>query len=134
MNRSLTALASANATVPLISPGKLDPMHAGGLSASSLQLPPSALALGPRALVLVAQWIEQRFPKPCVAGSIPAGGASPLTNMDRDGLVTGKNLAARMRAHSSGREPLNSPLRADWVGNNADTEFALPNCSATRIP
>src|SRR5438067_236850 len=23
---------------------------------------------------LVAQWIEQRFPKPCVAGSIPAGG------------------------------------------------------------
>ena len=24
----------------------------------------------------VAQWIEQRFPKPQVAGSIPAGGAS----------------------------------------------------------
>ena len=28
----------------------------------------------PSTLALVAQWIEQRFPKPCVAGSIPAGG------------------------------------------------------------
>src|SRR5438067_12990270 len=28
---------------------------------------------------LVAQWIEQRFPKPCVAGSIPAGGTTPPT-------------------------------------------------------
>ena len=27
------------------------------------------------AIALVAQGIEQRFPKPCVAGSIPAGGA-----------------------------------------------------------
>src|SRR6266542_3126991 len=34
----------------------------------------SDLALGPRPSALVAQWIEQRFPKPCVAGSIPAGG------------------------------------------------------------
>ena len=24
------------------------------------------------------QWIEQRFPKPCVAGSIPAGATSQL--------------------------------------------------------
>jgi hypothetical protein len=31
------------------------------------QLPPA----------LVAQWIEQRFPKPRVAGSIPAGGTNP---------------------------------------------------------
>jgi hypothetical protein len=30
----------------------------------------------PRPSALVAQWIEQRFPKPCVAGSIPAGGTS----------------------------------------------------------
>jgi hypothetical protein len=28
----------------------------------------------PPFLALVAQWIEQRFPKPCVAGSTPAGG------------------------------------------------------------
>src|SRR2546428_6311214 len=34
--------------------------------------PPSFLRAQP--LALVAQWIEQRFPKPCVAGSIPAGG------------------------------------------------------------
>jgi hypothetical protein len=27
-------------------------------------------------LASVAQWIEQRFPKPQVAGSIPAGGAT----------------------------------------------------------
>src|SRR6266545_450387 len=27
-------------------------------------------------LALVAQWIEQRFPKPRVAGSIPAGGTA----------------------------------------------------------
>ena len=35
-------------------------------------------------LALVAQWIEQRFPKPCVAGSIPAGGTkiTPLTRAD----------------------------------------------------
>jgi len=28
----------------------------------------------PRPSALVAQWIEQRFPKPCVGGSIPPGG------------------------------------------------------------
>jgi hypothetical protein len=33
-----------------------------------------ALVPSASALVLVAQWIEQRFPKPCVAGSITAGG------------------------------------------------------------
>ncbi len=27
----------------------------------------------------VAQWIERRFPKPCVAGSIPAGGTADPT-------------------------------------------------------
>ncbi len=26
----------------------------------------------------VAQWIEHRFPKPCVAGSIPARGATQI--------------------------------------------------------
>ncbi len=33
---------------------------------------------------LVAQWIERRFPKPCVAGSIPAGGAQ-AKNLPTDG-------------------------------------------------
>jgi hypothetical protein len=33
----------------------------------------------PSALALVAQWIEQRFPKPCVAGSTPAGGTRETT-------------------------------------------------------
>ena len=27
---------------------------------------------------LVTKWIEQRFPKPCVAGSIPAGGTHAI--------------------------------------------------------
>ena len=37
---------------------------------------PSAFGLSarPRPSALVAQWIEHRFPKPGVAGSIPAGG------------------------------------------------------------
>jgi hypothetical protein len=30
----------------------------------------------------VAQWIEQRFPKPLVAGSIPAGGAYKNKDLD----------------------------------------------------
>lgn len=38
------------------------------------QVNPRVARLGARALV--AQGIEQRFPKPCVAGSIPAGGTS----------------------------------------------------------
>jgi hypothetical protein len=49
-----------------------------------LRVNPQVVRLGVRALV--AQGIEQRFPKPCVAGSIPAGGTQAtvlIHNFDR---------------------------------------------------
>jgi hypothetical protein len=35
-----------------------------------------------RFMALAAQWIEQRFPKPCVAGSIPAEGVPTSVEAD----------------------------------------------------
>jgi hypothetical protein len=48
-----------------------------GRSALRLELGVEAVqVVGARAVEApVAQWIERRFPKPCVAGSSPAGGA-----------------------------------------------------------
>ena len=43
-------------------------------------------------LALVAQWKEQRFPKPCVAGSIPAGGTHPRRDSPRDRRITPGNV------------------------------------------
>jgi hypothetical protein len=40
--------------------------------------PALASAFVARPSALVAQWREQRFPKPCVAGSIPAGGTKSV--------------------------------------------------------
>ena len=48
----------------------------------------------------VAQWIEQRFPKPCVVGSIPIGatamrhpiGFEPQNLDDANALLCGKVL------------------------------------------
>ena len=40
-----------------------------------------------RSPALVAQGIEHRFPKPCVAGSIPAGG-TPVELLERHFLLT----------------------------------------------
>ena len=59
------------------------------------------------ARALVAQGIEQRFPKPCVAGSIPAGGTStkpvrPLSSAAMPvGPVTSGRPASRVRLRSS---------------------------------
>jgi hypothetical protein len=39
------------------------------------------------ARALVAQGIEQRFPKPCVAGSNPAGGTSKICKMQPDQAI-----------------------------------------------
>src|SRR4029453_8498313 len=56
---------------------------------SRLDSPPSP--------ALVAQWIEQRFPKPCVAGSIPAGGT---TSTSGNGLPGNRASPLGARARS----------------------------------
>jgi hypothetical protein len=54
---------------------------AGGVSAARLRT------------ALVAQWREQRFPKPRVAGSIPAGGTWRNRGADAESLVPPRSLA-----------------------------------------
>ena len=43
---------------------------------SALRLPAGGVSAGRVTPALVAQWIEQRFPKPRVGGSIPPGGTA----------------------------------------------------------
>ena len=49
---------------------------------------------------LVAQWIEQRFPKPCVAGSTPAEGTPPRNRIPPEGTSADRD----QRRCRAGRE------------------------------
>ena len=54
---------------------------------------------------LVAQWIEQRFPKPRVAGSIPAGGTIPKSQVKG----TFRSLLTAAQSAPSGQWPRIGP-------------------------
>jgi hypothetical protein len=61
---------------------------------------------------LVAQWIEQRFPKPCVAGSIPAGGTKPCRARDSPGLLPiSISLKARLAIRPTGANRCPTPSK-----------------------
>src|SRR2546430_984111 len=58
-----------------------DHRHAGGGFLPPFQHPPPS--------ALVAQWIEHRFPKPGVVGSIPTGGTVPFMQVTRHIVISG---------------------------------------------
>src|SRR5438552_12097267 len=72
---------------------------------------------------LVAQWIEQRFPKPCVAGSIPAGGTD-VTSRDivYTCLGTSLHVGERLGLVVAGGVQGEVPERFSVLGEDADVE------------
>jgi hypothetical protein len=69
----------------------------------------------------VAQWIEQRFPKPQVAGSSPAGGASKIGHTLGVYLL-GQLLCGSLCATESHEMPVVSRRGRDrnrWMGDHA---------------
>ena len=74
-------------------PGVVLPNGRGQWKSSRGLSPGSPLGLSPRMsprpAALVAQGIEHRFPKPCVAGSNPAGGAIASQRLDEPGAASG---------------------------------------------
>ncbi len=85
------------------------------------QLWPTTLA---RLSAPVAQRIERRFPKPCVAGSIPAGGANEI----------GRRTGARIEAHDDLHPELThfGPLPRTGHSKIRPRKTTPERCSPTR--
>ncbi len=71
---------------------------------------------------LVAQGIEHRFPKPCVAGSIPAGGTQNMGNINR--------RPAGTRRHLPGVSISRSPVLTGQLGAGASAAAATPELTS----
>jgi hypothetical protein len=68
-----------------------------------------------RVYALVAQWIEQRFPKPCVAGSIPAGGT-----------ISGPPSYLRLSRSTSGPQRVGAQASLPTVANEGGDRVPFP--------
>ena len=82
----------------------------------------------------VAQWIEQRFPKPQVAGSIPAGGAIGITGFPSVGLDSYVATTFRGLRTATSVYALSRSCVGSVSGRSITTKSQRPPTSSGRRP